>query len=53
MGDYHLLLKRIKSALDKDDLANPGRFAVMDKTKERPDSYFNRMYRLWNPKSKK
>jgi hypothetical protein len=53
MGDYHLLLKRIKSALDKDDLANPGRFAVMDKTKERPDSYFNRMYRLWHPKSKK
>jgi hypothetical protein len=51
MGNYHLLLKKIKAALDKDDLSNPGRFVQMDKSKESPDSYSNRMYRLWHPEA--
>ena len=51
MGNYQLLLKKIKSALDKDDLSNPGRFVQMDSSKESPDSYYNRHYRLWHPES--
>ncbi len=45
MGDYHLLLKKIKKALDRDDLSNPGRFVVLDPKKEDEKSYYSRMNR--------
>jgi hypothetical protein len=52
MGNYHEWLKKIKLALDKNDLSNPGRFVQLDKTKERPDSYYNQMERLWRQSKK-
>jgi len=51
MGNYQQLMKKIKAALDKNDLSNPGRMVQMDKTKESPDSYYSRMERLWRPES--
>jgi len=49
MADFHLLLEKIKRAMDKDDLSNPGRFVQMDKTKESPGSYYGRMEHMWRP----
>jgi hypothetical protein len=43
MGDYHILLRKIKKALDKNDLSNPGRFIQMDRKKEGKDSYYSKM----------
>jgi len=45
MGDYHLLLKKIKMALDQNDLSNPGRFVMIDPKKEDKDSYYSLMNR--------
>lgn len=53
MGNYHQWLKKIKLALDENDLSNPGRFVQLDKTKESPDSYYNQMARRWQQESAK
>lgn len=45
MGNYHLLMQKIKKALDNDDLSNPGRFVVTDPSKEDEESYYARINR--------
>ncbi|MFH0914634.1 MAG: FAD-binding oxidoreductase [Chloroflexota bacterium] len=47
MGGYQKWLKKIKLALDKNNLSNPGRFVPLDPSRETPDSYYHQMKRLW------